>query len=35
MIDPLRNLPVRRKVELSVWVVNIVVCAALLCFPLR
>ena len=35
MIEPLRNLPVRRRVKLAVWAVNIVVCAALLGFSLR
>lgn len=35
MIDPFKKLPLRRRVSLTVWGVNAVLCLVLLAFALR
>lgn len=35
MIDPFKHVPLHRRVALTIWTLNIVLCLALLVFALR
>lgn len=35
MIDPIKNLPLRRRLALTILTVNVVLCLAVLIFALR
>lgn len=35
MIDPFRHKSLRQRISLTIWIVNIILCLALLAFVLR